>query len=111
MDASIAYVCTAYAIVLGCCVVGAFDKDYDANLMQRTALFLFALWSAWRVQRVYAHGWGYPHETLVVSALLLYAAGSVVKTLRWRRRRSRAHSQWNCMGRPMRRKEDGHGLL
>lgn len=111
MDAWSAYVCAGYVIVLGCCVVGAFDKDYDANLMQRVALFLFALWSAWRVQIVFTHGWGYPHETLVVSALLLYAAGSVFKTLKWRRRKSQAHGQWARMGHPMRRKEDCHGRL
>ena len=78
-----AYVCAAYVIVLLACVVGAFDRDYDANLLQRLALFIFAMWSAWRIQLVSANGWGYPHEPLVASALLMYAAGSVYKTLKW----------------------------
>lgn len=83
MQLANAYVCTAYAVVVLCCVVGAFNRTYDANLAQRIALALFALWSVWRIQLVSQHGWGYPHETMVVSALLLYAVGSASKTLKY----------------------------
>ena len=87
MDFASIYVCAAYVVVLACCVVGAFDRNYDANLLQRLALFLFALWSIWRMQLVYLHGWGYPHEPLVATAMLLYAVGSVHKTFKWRAQR------------------------
>ena len=79
------YVCTAYAVVLLVCVVGAFSSAYAANLAQRLALAMLAVWSVWRIELVMAHGWGYPHEPVVASALLLYALGSVHKTLKHKR--------------------------
>lgn len=103
MDAGSIYVCTAYIVVCAACIAGAFSRDYSANLLQRLALGLFALWSTWRAQLVYESGWGYPHETLVATALLLYAAGSALKTMAWQRRRRRA---LKCWGHPARRKDD-----
>lgn len=80
------YVCTAYAVLLLICTAGAFSRAYAANLAQRVALGMFALWSAWRIELVLRYGWGYPHEPMVASALLLYALGSLFKTWTWRRR-------------------------
>lgn len=103
MDAGSIYVCTAYVVVCAACIAGAFSRDYSANLLQRLALAIFALWSTWRAQLVYEYGWGYPHETLVATALLLYAAGSALKTLRWKRKHTHALKRF---GHPARRKDD-----
>ena len=35
---------------------------------------------------VWRHGWGYPHEPLVASAMALYALGSAYKTIVFRLR-------------------------
>lgn len=111
MDALHTYICTVYAVVLLACAIGAFNRHYDANLLQRLALSMFALWAVWRIRLVYSHSWGYPHEPLVATALLLYAIGSGFKTLKYWRRRSRQRQALQRAGCPMRRKEDAYGLL
>ena len=80
------FVVLAYAIFFTACTVGAFSRAYSANLAQRLALALFAVWSAWRIGLVWRHGWGYPHEPLVASAMALYALGSAYKTIVFRLR-------------------------
>ena len=82
MDAWGGFVVLAYAVFLSACTVGAFSRAYSANLAQRLALF--AVWSAWRMGLVWRHGWGYPHEPLVASAMALYALGSAYKTIAYR---------------------------
>ena len=86
MDAWGGFVVLAYAVFLSACTVGAFSRAYSANLAQRLALALFAVWSAWRMGLVCRHGWGYPHEHLVASAMALYALGSAYKTIIFRLR-------------------------
>ena len=81
MDAWGSFVVLAYAIFFTACAVGAFSRTYSANLAQRLAMALFAVWSAWRMGLVWRHGWGYPHEPLVASAMALYALGSAYKTI------------------------------
>ncbi len=86
MDAWGGFVVLAYAIFFTACTVGAFSRAFQANLAQRLALALFAVWSAWRMGLVWRHGWGYPHEPLVASAMALYALGSAYKTIVFRLR-------------------------
>ena len=86
MDAWGSFVVLAYAIFFTACAVGAFSRAYSANLAQRLAMALFAVWSAWRMGLVWRHGWGYPHEPLVASAMALYALGSAYKTIVFRLR-------------------------
>ena len=86
MDAWGGFVVLAYAIFFTACTVGAFSRAYSANLAQRLAMALFAVWSAWRMGLVWRHGWGYPHEPLVASAMALYALGSAYKTIVFRLR-------------------------
>ena len=86
MDAWGGFVVLAYAIFFTACTVGAFSRAYSANLAQRLALAMFAVWSAWRMGLVWRHGWGYPHEPLVASAMALYALGSAYKTIIFRLR-------------------------
>ena len=86
MDAWGGFVVLAYAIFFTACTVGAFSRAYSANLAQRLALALFAVWSAWRIGLVWRHGWGYPHEPMVASAMALYALGSAYKTIVFRLR-------------------------
>ena len=84
LDAWGGFVLAAYAVFLSACTVGAFSRAFQANLPQRLALALFAVWSAWRMGLVWRHGWGYPHEPLVASAMALYALGSAYKTIAYR---------------------------
>lgn len=84
LDAWGGFVLAAYAVFLSACTVGAFSRAYSANLAQRLALALFAVWSAWRMGLVWRHGWGYPHEPMVASAMALYALGSAYKTIAYR---------------------------
>lgn len=76
------YVCVAYAVFLIVCALGAFSRAYAANLLQRVALLIFAVYAAWRIELIIKFGWGYPHEALVATALLLHAGGSTIKTIR-----------------------------
>ena len=84
MDAWGGFVVLAYAVFLSACTVGAFSRAFQANLAQRLALALVAVWSAWRMGLVWRHGWGYPHEPLVAAAMALYALGSAYKTIAYR---------------------------
>ena len=86
MDAWGGFVVLAYAIFFTACTVGAFSRAYSANLAQRLALAMFAVWAAWRMGLVWRHGWGYPREPLVASAMALYALGSAYKTIVFRLR-------------------------
>lgn len=83
MDYLQAYICGAYTIVFGTCLAGAFSTVYNANLIQRLSILMLAIWTVWRAQLVWEQGWGYPHEPLLVTALALYAIGSLIKTLAW----------------------------
>lgn len=78
------FICTLYAIALLCCGLGLYNNRFDANLLQRIGLVLFAFWSVWRVTLIYKSGWGYPHEPMIATAIVLFAVGTVTKTLRWR---------------------------
>ncbi len=86
MDAWGGFVVLAYAVFFTACTMGAFSRAYSANLAQRLALAMFAVWSAWRMGLVWRHGWGHPHEPLVASAMALYALGSAYKTIIFRLR-------------------------
>lgn len=79
------YICIAYIFLFIACVIGAFNHEYKANLLQRIALSILAIWSIWRIGLIWNYGWGYPHEFLVATALVLYAIGSAIKTRKYRR--------------------------
>ena len=84
-DTLSAYICAAYGLIVLTCVMGAFNIDYDANLLQRLALAMVAVWCVWRIQLVYAYQFTYPNEPVVATAIMLYAIGSIMKTLRWKK--------------------------
>lgn len=83
MDWIAIYICLIYTFVLIISAVGAFSRAFDANVTQRFALTMFAVWSAWRVQLILEGGWGYPHEPLVATAMCVYAIGTVQKALHY----------------------------
>lgn len=87
MDLLKIYIIAAYAFVLGTSALGAFNMAFCANLTQRFALLLFAVWAAWRIQLIVEHGYAWPHEPLAVTALALYAFGTVLKTIHYRKER------------------------
>lgn len=85
MDWFLFYVVALYVAIIPASVWGAFSCRFDANLAQQVALCMFALWAVWRVSLIMQHGWGFPHEPMVVTALALYAAGTIQKANRYRR--------------------------
>lgn len=84
-DLILYYVVAVYAMTLPAAAWGALSPRFDANLLQRVALFGFSLWSVWRISLILDFGYSWPHEPVVVTALALYAAGTVQKTLAYRR--------------------------
>lgn len=82
-----AYICLIYTFMLIATAVGAFSRAFDANVVQRVALLMFAVWSAWRVQLILERGWGYPHEPLVATAMGMFAVGTIMKSLHYLRSR------------------------
>lgn len=75
------YVMLTYIVMLVCIVVGAFNRAFDASLLQRIALFIISIWLCWRLWLVWEHGWAYPHEPMISSALALYAVATIKKTI------------------------------
>ena len=84
-DLILYYIVTLYVVILPIAAWGAFSPRYDANLLQRMALGLYALWGVWRISLIMESGWGFPHEWLVATAMALFAVGTLKKTLEhWR---------------------------
>lgn len=79
------YVIVVYALFSLTTIVGALNRFFDANLTQRLALSLLGLWAIWRITLVYEFGWSYPHEPMMVTALGLYAIGTITKTVSYYR--------------------------
>jgi len=86
MDVSTIYMLVLYFFVLLSSILGAFNVLYGANLLQRLALFLLSIWSMWWMQVIYEKGYNGNHEVLEVTALAMFAAGTIQKTLKWRKR-------------------------
>lgn len=85
MDWFLIYVVTLYLSIIPASVWGAFSSRFCANVAQQVALCMFALWAVWRIFLIMQHGWGFPHEPMVVTALALYAGGTIQKALHYRR--------------------------
>lgn len=80
-----AYIVLNFAIVLITSTFGAFSRRFDATILQRLALAMLAIWSAWRIQLLIELGWGQPHEWLIATAIGFYAIGTTIKTLTYRK--------------------------
>lgn len=78
------FICVIYVLTLILCTIGMYHNSFNANFLQRVALVMMAFWFVWRISLVFQHGWGYPHEQLIAMAMLVFAIGSTVKTLKWR---------------------------
>lgn len=86
-DLILYYIIGIYACILPIAAWGAFSPRYDANILQRLALGAFSMWGVWRIGLILEDGWGFPHEWLVATAMALFAAGTLQKTLEhWRRK-------------------------
>ena len=81
----LSYVIVIYALLFPLALWGAFSSLFSANLCQQVALTMFALWSVWRISLVIDKGWGFPHEWLIATAMLLFALGTVQKTWLFRK--------------------------
>lgn len=92
MDWMMVYICTIYVFVLCASVHGAFSPMFEANLIQKIGLLLFAFWAAWRIEIIVTAGWGYPHEPVVATAMALYAGGTIRKAFHYQKSRQEEDS-------------------
>lgn len=80
------YIIGLYVLVISATMWGAFSVRFNANLLQRFALFGFSLWSVWRISLILDYGYSWPQEPVMVTALALYAMGTIKKTLDYKRK-------------------------
>lgn len=74
-------VCLLYGVGLLGCAVGLYNRHYNANVLQRVALALLAVWFVARVLAVFHFGGTYGHEPVIALALAILAIGTLTKTL------------------------------
>lgn len=85
MDLIFIYIVGIYVFICIASAVGSLNRDFDANIMQRIAMGLLALWAVWRIILIWDYGWSYPHEPVMVTALGIYAVGTITKMIHYRR--------------------------
>ena len=84
------YLITTYALLAVLCVVGAFSRSFDGDSMQRLGLGVLFFCFAGRAYMLVTMPYGWPHEPGIVTGLLLYASGTIRKTVSYCLRRKRA---------------------
>lgn len=84
------YLIIAYLLLAGTCIMGAFSRAFNGDSMQRLALGVLFFWFAGRAYMLITMPYGWPHEPGIVTGLLLYASGTVKKTVKYCIRRKRA---------------------
>ena len=82
----VVYILTAYLYMLAVSIGGVFSRGwFRANCIQQVALFLLAVWSAWRIQLIVEYGYVWTHEALVITATSLFATGTIMKARQHRK--------------------------
>lgn len=81
------YLIITYALLAGLCIVGAFSRSFDGDSMQRLGLGVLFFCFAGRAYMLMTMPYGWPHEPLIVTGLLLYASGTIRKTVSYCLRR------------------------
>ena len=83
------YLISVYLILSMTCVFGAFSKQFNGDSMQRLGLGVLFFWFAGRAYMLMTMPYGWPHEPGIVTGLLLYASGTIRKTVKYCLRRRR----------------------
>ena len=83
------YLISVYLILSMTCVAGAFSKQFNGDSMQRFGLGVMFFWFAGRAYMLMTMPYGWPHEPGIVTGLLLYASGTIRKTVSYCLRRRR----------------------
>ena len=84
------YLIITYLILASVCIVGVFSRSFDGDSMQRLGLGMLFFCFAGRAYMLMAMPYGWPHEPGIVTGLLLYASGTIRKTVSYCLRRKRA---------------------
>ena len=84
------YLIITYALLAVLCIVGAFSRAFDGDSMQRLGLGVLFFCFAGRTYMLMTMPYILPHEPLIVMGLLLYASGTIRKTVSYCLRRKRA---------------------
>ena len=84
------YLIITYVLLAVLCVVGAFSRPFDGDSMQRLGLGVLFFCFAGRAYMLVTMPYGWPHEPGIVTGLLLYASGTIRKTVSYCLRRKRA---------------------
>ena len=81
------YLIITYALLSVLCIVGAFSRSFDGDSMQRLGLGVLFFCFAGRAYMLITMPYGWPHEPGIVTGLLLYASGTIRKTVSYCLRR------------------------
>ena len=84
------YLIITYALLAVVCIVGAFSRSFDGDSLQRLGLGVLFFCFAGRAYMLMTMPYSWPHEPLIVTGLLLYASGTIRKTVSYCLRRKRA---------------------
>ena len=84
------YLIITYALLAGLCIVGAFSRSFDGDSMQRLGLGVLFFCFAGRAYMLITMPYGWPHEPGIATGLLLYASGTIRKTVSYCLRRKRS---------------------
>ena len=83
------YLIITYALLAVVCIVGAFSRSFDGDSLQRLGLGVLFFCFAGRAYMLMTMPYSGPHEPLIVTGLLLYASGTIRKTVSYCLRRKR----------------------
>lgn len=83
------YLIITYMLLSALCIVGAFSRSFDGDSMQRLGLGVLFFFFAGRAYMLMTMPYGWPHEPGIVMGLLLYASGTIRKTVSYCLRRRR----------------------
>lgn len=81
------YLIIAYALLAVLCIVGAFSRSFAGDSMQRLGLGVLFFCFSGRSYMLTTMPYSWPHEPLIMTGLLLYASGTIRKTVSYCLRR------------------------
>lgn len=91
----IIYLMTIYGFVALICIARHFNRSFNGNSFQRLGLAMASIWAICRIQMLSNGTWGYPHEPLLATSMVLYAIGTLIKTRQYCKRKKRAREFLN----------------
>lgn len=84
----IIYTIACLLLAASACCWATFSRRFDANTIQRVAMMILALWCIWRAWLMRDNVIGHYQMAVIATGLLLFAIGTLVKTVKYHRRSS-----------------------